>query len=260
MELAEIRAGFVATGVPAALVSALLAEYEEAKRRFYLDDHMPTAVEGGRFAEAALRVLEHSLLGSATPLGQSLPPFTVQRLAQFEGATSVHESLRIHVPRALFSILAVRNKRDAAHLNDGISANLQDATYVVGVLDWVLAEFVRVFHDVPPGRAQAAIEDLVKRQVPVIEVIDGQPVCSKVLGVSDKALLFLNRAGRDDGLPIAELQRQMMYSDRGNLTRALKTMAGRRLVLLHPGTGKAHITSEGMRNVEARRVLHPAAD
>ena len=258
MELAEIEGGFVASGVPAPLAAALLSEYAEAKRRFYLDDHMPTEVEGGRFAEAALRVLEHVLLGSATPLGKSLPPFNAQRLGQFENATSVHESLRVHIPRALFSVFAVRNKRDAAHLNDGISANLQDATYVVGVLDWSLAEFVRVFHDVSPSRAQAVIEDLVKRQVPVVEVIDGQPVCSKDLGVSDKALLFLYRAGRDVGLPIAELQQQMMYRDRGNLTRALKTMADHRLVLLHPATGKAHITSEGMRNIEGRRILHPA--
>lgn len=257
MNLAQVKAGFDAAGLPAAVTQRLLNEYTETKRRYHLADHQPTAVDAGRFAEAALRVIEHVLFGAHTPLNKSLASFNAHRLAQFESATSTHESLRIHVPRALFSVYAVRNKRDAAHLNDGIDANLQDATYVVGVLDWVLAELVRIYHNVSPSEAQAIINDLIVREVPVIEEIAGQPVLSKPLGVSDRILVFLYRGGRDAGLAIAELQRQMRHPDRSNLSKSVKTLDAKGLVLLHPDSGRAHITSKGMADVEHRHLLKP---
>jgi hypothetical protein len=258
VDLDEVEAGFIASGLPAAVTKRLLKEYVDAKRRYHLGDHRPTEVDAGRFAEAALRLVEHALFQSYTPLSKNMPKLTTQRLAQFESATSPHDSLRIHIPRALFSVYAVRNKRDAAHLNDGIDANLQDATYVVAVLDWVLAELVRIYHAVPAATAQAIIDDLVVREVPVIEEIDGQPVLSKVIGVSDRILVFLYRAGRDLGLDIPELQRQMRHSDRSNLTKAVRNLDKKGLVLLHPRSGRAHITSSGMADVEQRRLLTPA--
>lgn len=257
MDLAAVEAGFVASGMPGPLANALLAEYVETKRRFHLGDHLPTEVQGGRFAEAALRVIEHDLFGQATAIGKTLPQFNARRLAQFEGATSPHESLRIHIPRALFSVFAIRNKRDAAHLGDGISPNLQDSTYVVAVLDWVLAEFVRIHHRVSAAEAQSIIDNLVTREVPIIEEIDGQPVCLADLGVSDRILVFLYRAGTQVGLPMATLQQQMMHPDRSNLAKAVKKLAERKLVLIHPVTKVAHLTGLGVRDVQERRLLNP---
>ena len=49
-------------------------------------------------------------------------------------------------------------KRDVAHLGDGIDANLQDATLVIGNMDWVMAELVRLHHGVPANAAQKIIE------------------------------------------------------------------------------------------------------
>jgi hypothetical protein len=252
-----VQLGLDAAKIPTNVTQRMLAEYAEVKRRYHLGDHRPAAVNAGRFAEAALRLIEGALFGKSTPLNKSLPALSAQRLAQFENATSPHESLRIHIPRALHSVYAVRNKRDAAHLNDSISPNLQDATYVVGVLDWVLAEFVRIFHSVSPEAAQAIIDDLVTREVPVIEEIDGQPVLSRDLTVGDTILVFLYRAGRDTGVDIAELQRQMRHGDRSNLTRAVKGLDSKGLALLHPATRKAHITSKGMAHVERHRLLAP---
>ncbi len=256
MQLAEVHGGLVAGGVPDELATALLDEFVQTKRSYHLQDHRPTAVGAGRFAEAAVRILEHALHGRYTALSASAPKLTQQQLAKFENATSPHESLRIHIPRLLYAVYAVRNKRDAAHLNDGIDPNLQDATLVVGVLEWVLAEFVRLYHDVTPGRAQQIIADLVMREVPVVEEIAGQPVLSKDLPVGDQILVFLYRAGRDAGLDLGELQRHMRHGHRSNLTAAVKRLDGKRLVLLQDG--RAHITSLGMRDLEARQLLRPA--
>lgn len=258
MNAAEIKAGFVAAGMPAELADEVLQGYEEAKRRFYLGDHRPTEVEGGRFCEAVTRVLEHELLGRYTPLGKTLPSLNDKRLSSFFSASGKPDGLRIHVPKALYFIYGIRNQRDVAHLGDGIDPNMQDATLVVGTLDWMMAELVRVFHTVSPDEAHAIITDLVTREVPVVEEIDGQPVCSKNLGAGDRILVFLYRAGRDVGLDLKELKRQMRQNDQGNLNKAVRRLDAKSLVLLHPDTNTAHITSRGMADVEARKLLQPA--
>jgi hypothetical protein len=257
VNLAEVRAGFIDNGMPTELVDELLYQYVETKRRYHLNDHRPTAVEGGRFCEAVTRVLEHELFGKYTKLGKSLPGLDDKRLATFRQAQNPNESLRVHVPKGLYLVYGIRNQRDAAHLGDGIDPNLQDATLVIGVLDWIMAELVRIFHTVSPNEAYAIISDLVTREVPVIEEIDGQPICSADLGVSDRILVFLYRAGRDRGLDLPELQRQMRHGNRGNLTTAVKRLDEKGLVLLHPTSKRAHVTSKGMAEVETRRLLNP---
>ena len=92
------------------------------------------------------------------------------------------------------AIYDIRNKRDVAHLGDAIDPNLQDATLVTANMDWVLAEVVRLHHNVSPDQAQAIIHDLVSREVPAIEEIDGQPVILSDLRPRDQASLLLYRA------------------------------------------------------------------
>jgi hypothetical protein len=258
MNATEIKTGFVVAGMPAELADEVLQGYEEAKRRFYLGDHRPTEVEGGRFCEAVTRVLEHELLERYTPLGKTLPSLNDKRLSSFFGAQGKPDGLRLHLPKALYFIYGIRNQRDVAHLGDGIDPNIQDATLVVGTLDWMMAELVRVFHTVSPDEAHAIITDLVTREVPVVEEIDGQPVCSKELGVGDQILVFLYRAGRDAGLDLKELKRQMRQNDQSNLNKAVRRLDTKGLVLLHPDTNNAHITSKGMADVEVRKLLQPA--
>lgn len=200
----------------------------------------------------------HELLGRYTPLGKTLPSLNDKRLNSFFRAQGKPDGLRVHLPKALYLIYGIRNQRDVAHLGDGIDPNMQDATLVVGTLDWMMAELVRVFHTVSPDEAHAIITDLVTREVPVVEEIDGQPVCSKDLGVGDQILVFLYRAGRDAGLDLKELKRQMRHHDQSNLNKAVRRLDTKSLVLLHPDTNKADITSKGMADVEARKLLQPA--
>src|SRR5438128_1178016 len=129
--------------------------YVEAKRRYHLGDHRPNAVEGGRFSEAVFRLLQHATTGSFTPLGKTLPTIDklLEKLANLPTADAP-ESVRIHIPRTLRLIYDIRNKRDTAHLGDGIDPNVQDATLVIGNMDWVMAELVRLHHGVSANEAQ----------------------------------------------------------------------------------------------------------
>ena len=76
MDLAQVRQGFVSAGIPTPIIDEIPAAYEEAKRRYHLGDHRPQEVEGGRFAEAVFRALQHVAGQPVTPIGKTLPPST----------------------------------------------------------------------------------------------------------------------------------------------------------------------------------------
>jgi len=257
VELADVRNGFVAAGLPGALVDELLAAYVEAKRRFHLRDLRPQEVEGGRFSEAGFRLLQHACGKPVTPLGKQLPSVDTL-LRQLENETSQPDAIRFHIPRTLRVIYDIRNKRDVAHLADGIDPNLQDATLVIANIDWVMAELVRLYHNVSANDAQAIIENFVTKEVPAVEEIDGQPVILSDLGASDQALLMLYRAGAA-GASLDELAGWLRAPRKDRLRTRLARLDEHKLVLLHPGNGRHFITANGRREVEERNLARPAS-
>jgi hypothetical protein len=157
---------------PARLVDELLSAYQDAKHNFFLGGLRLSAVEGGRFCEAAFRMLERVIKGSSTDLNRALDSERLI-LALSNSPKTYSDSIRLHIPRAIRVVYDIRNNRDAAHLADGIDPNLQDATLVISNLDWILAEFIRLYHNVSADEARKIIDSLVTRRVPVIEDFGG---------------------------------------------------------------------------------------
>jgi hypothetical protein len=94
----------------------------------------------------------------------------------------------------------VRNNRDAAHLADGIDPNTQDATLVVTVADWVLADFVRLYHDGAADEAQDMVEQIVTLEAPAIQDFDGfLKVLRRDLSPADRFLVLLYARAKGGG-------------------------------------------------------------
>jgi hypothetical protein len=236
------------------IVDELLGAYEEAKRNYYLGGLRLSEVEGGRFCEAAFRMLQQSYTGKFLPLGKPLKTDEIiDELSRLPSAI-YPEAVRIHIPRALRLVYDVRNKRDVAHLADGIDPNVQDATMVIAVLDWVLAEFVRLHHAVPADEAQRIVQDLVTRRVPAIQDFDGFPkVLRPDLKASDYVLILLYYRGAS-GATHDELLEWVKPTMRANLPRTLTQLEHDKAhVVLRKG--RYAITERGMREVERRRLF-----
>jgi hypothetical protein len=246
-----IRNGLVAH-LPARLVDEMLTAYVEAKQKYYEGGLRLSEVEGGRFCEAVFRLLQHASGKPVTPLGRSLDSEKlILQLASL--ATSFPDSIRIHIPRALRMVYDIRNKRDAAHLADGIDPNLQDATLVVGTLDWILAELIRLYHSVSADEAQAIVETLVTRKAPAIEVIgDFLKVLNPQLAASDYVLLLLYHQGRR-GATLEDLTTWARPSMRRNLRRTLHRLEHDN-AFVHSAGDRITITATGMRDVERKRL------
>jgi hypothetical protein len=249
----RVQQGFIAAGIPAELVKELLEAFAEAKRRFYRDDLRPSEIEGARFSEAVFRILEWGTTQQYTPLGGNLPKVPTL-MGKFEQATAAPESVRFHIPRTLRLIYDVRNKRDVAHLGDGIDPNQQDATMVVRNMEWVLAELVRLHHNVSATEAHGIIVDLVSKDVPLIQVFDGFPRVLKQLKASDHMLALLYWRGVE-GATFTELYSWARAAMRSNLRRTLSTLDAKDLI--HLNGDRYVLTNLGERDVELRKLLEP---
>jgi hypothetical protein len=239
--------------LPTKLVDELLAAYEEAKQNFYVGGLRLSAVEGGRFCEAAFRLLEHITSGKSTPLNKQLETDRVILALSNLPSAKHPDSIRIHIPRALRVVYDIRNKRDVAHLADGIDPNLQDATLVVSVLDWITAEFVRIYHGVTADQAQGIIEMLVTRKVPAVQDFEGfLKILNTSLKASEYVLLTLYERGTQ-GATYDEIERWVHPSMRSNLQRTLRRLTDDQ-AYIHSTKGRYVITKSGMAEVERKKL------
>lgn len=264
-DFAQIRPGFMNAGIPDDLIDALFEAYAEAKRRFYLGDHRPNEVEGGRFVEAAMRILEFKVFGTHTPIGKQINPPVDALVKKLESTGGHDPALTIHIPRLLLPVYTIRNKRDVAHIGPDISPNLQDSTIVVAVMDWVMAEFVRLYHQVNNTEAQRIIDGLVTREVPVIQMFGDYPKLLKDTKVTlpEHILILLYRRGAE-GATKTELgtwtakatSRVPSTSEKSVLATALRRLdaAGE----VHIDGDRTYITYKGQKRVETKRLIQPA--
>jgi hypothetical protein len=248
----------LATKLDAKLVKELLDAHSEAKKNFYLGGLRLSAVEGGRFCEATFRILQDITEKKHTPLNKTLPKTDdlIFRLSQLDGS-KFNDAVRIHIPRSLRLVYDIRNKRDTAHLSDGIDPNLQDATLVVTVIDWVLAELIRLYHNVPANTASKIVDGIVKRIAPTVQDFNGfLKVLNPKLGVSDHCAVLLYQRG-EDGATYDELETWARPPMRANLKRTLDTLVDKKDYVHFDGK-RYIITRYGEQFVEQKGLITPA--
>jgi hypothetical protein len=236
------------------LVDEVLTTHSEAKRNFLLGGLRLAEVEAGRFCEAAFRILEEFTSGAYTPLNSPMDAQAIIiRLANLAKA-SVPDSIRLHIPRALRLVYDIRNNRNAAHLADGIDPNLQDATLVVSILDWVLAELIRLFHNVSPEEAHALVDTIVARSAPTVQEFEGfLKVLNPALSAGDFVLLLLyQRSTR--GATFVELNGWVGPKMKSNLRRTLSRLVNDRAYVHFDGS-HYFITRSGEVSVETSGLL-----
>lgn len=251
---ARIRKALIAR-FPEKYVDELLECFREQRRNLLLGNLRPNEVEGGRFAEAAFRLLEHYVGWTVTPLGKQVDTEgLIKKLQNILTSAGVPDSVRLHIPRTLRVIYDIRSKRDAVHLADGIDPNLQDSTFVGGALAWVLAELVRIAKGVRPEEAFALVRNITVRRIPAVEDFHGfLKTLRPSLGPGDRILLLLYHRA-EQGAGVQELSNSLKPSQRKNAKRALHNLEHEKdLVVNLNGTFK--ITRRGIQEIERRGLI-----
>jgi hypothetical protein len=239
----------------AKLVDELLEAFDEAKRNYYEGGHRLSAVEGGRFCEASFRILEEATTGNFTPIGTVLDTERLERRLSALPAAAFSRSIRVYIPRALRVVYDIRNNRDTAHLADGIDPNIQDANLVIGILGWVMAELVRLYHGVTAKEAQRIVDELSVRRAPIIQEFGEVPrILRSDLRTSDYVLLLLYHVD-SKGASLTNLSSWVRPSMRANLRRTLRGLDDKAFV--HQSGEHSQITQLGKQYIEDNRLLQP---
>jgi len=198
---------------PKGLISKLTYHYAKLKSSFTQNALEPGELNGAKFAEVVFRLMQYATdpQHHYTPLRQSLPPAN-NLVAQFQQLPKTFDdSLRLHIPQLLRAIYGIRSKRGVGHIGE-LDANLMDATLVMAVCDWVMAELIRLYHDCSADEAQDIIDRLVKRSIPVIYDRDGIKTSLRQMPYDEVALLFLHYEGEKDIL-VGDLCKWVGYTN-----------------------------------------------
>lgn len=180
------------------LVDALLQAYSELKNQYYLGKHKPSELEGGHFAEVVIRILQHIAEGKYTPLDTSLVRFDIKEVEKYSQLprADFHDSVRIHIPRAILSIYGIRNRRGVGHIGGDVNPNLPDSTFIVATCDWILTELISLYYTSSREEAQILVDSLVEKKVPLVQDFDGfLKVLAPNISIADKALVLLYSKG-----------------------------------------------------------------
>lgn len=181
----------VFSNLPKELSDKLEQCYTNIRRNYREGKHEPVELNGGKFSECVYRILEWKTTGKYIPIGTQISNFG-DSLKKFENLTSEPESIRFHIPNVLNALFDIRNKRDVGHIAKDINPNEMDAMFVVSAANWVMAELVRVFHSLKPEEAQAIIETITAKEVPLIWAVgDVKRVLAPKMSFKDKTLALL---------------------------------------------------------------------
>ena len=207
--------------LPSDLVNALQTEFQKLHQQYFLGRWEPSQLDGGRFAEAILRIIEFKNTGSYTAIDKQLNRLKIVQAA--EKNTVLVDSLRFQIPCLAGLILDFRNKRNVCHLGS-IDVNEMDSSFVLNAANWITAELIRLETQMRPDDDQAEIKKIIERKVPIIEEIGGRLKClNPKLGAKEKAMVFCYQKYPSQ-VSLDDLNDWMKYSNKGVLRKQLEEL------------------------------------
>jgi hypothetical protein len=174
--------------LPDYLVKSLQTEFQKLHKQYFLGHWEPGQLDGGRFAEITLRIVELKNTGNFTPIDTQLNRLTIIRSA--EQNTSLPYSLRFQIPRISGLILDFRNNRNVGHVGN-IDVNEMDSTFILHSANWIVSELIRLETNMSPVEAQKEIKKIIERKVPLIEELGGRlKILNSKLNINEKILVI----------------------------------------------------------------------
>ena len=73
-------------------------------------------------------------------------------------ASKADRSPRIQIPRMIAALYEIRNHRGVGHAGGDVNPNQMDATAVLYISKWLMAELVRILHGLTTDEASEIVE------------------------------------------------------------------------------------------------------
>lgn len=178
--------------LPASLRKELIQAFNKIVTNFREGRWEPSELNGGKMCEVVYSILNGHVTG-AFPKKASKPRNMVDACNSLSSApASFPRSVRIQIPRMLIVLYEIRNNRGVGHVGGDVDPNHMDATVVLYCSKWIMAELVRVFHDLDTEAATKVVESLIEKEVPFIwNVNEKKRVLRAGSTMKEKTLLLL---------------------------------------------------------------------
>jgi hypothetical protein len=180
------------SGLPDKLREELLLAYREVVRNYMEHRWEPSELNGGKLCEAVYTILKGHI-GGQYPQRASKPSNMLDACRALEQASSSFpRSVRIQIPRMLIALYEIRNNRGVGHVGGDVNPNQMDATCVLYMVKWIMADLVRIFHNVDVLTATTIVDTIVERVLPTVwEVAGKRRVIDTETTMKEKTLLLL---------------------------------------------------------------------
>lgn len=155
------------SALPTGLRKDLLDAFNEIVNNYQQRRWEPSELNGGKLCEAVHTIIRGLADGSYLARS-SKPRNMVAACNAMEHETSQPRSVRIQIPRMIIALYEIRNNRGVGHAGGDVDPNEMDATAVLYMSKWLMAEVVRVIHTFTTEEASNVVEALVERQVALV--------------------------------------------------------------------------------------------
>lgn len=252
---APILPGQAFAQLPPKLREDLLNAFEKIVRNFAEGRWEPAELNGGKLCEAVYSICRGIVDGSM-PTRATKPGNMVKACRELEEGpkAAAPHSVRVQIPRILLGLYDIRNNRNVGHVGGDVDPNHMDAMFVLQSAKWVVAELVRVLHQMPVEDAVSLVDSLVEREVPLVwKVGDKRRVLDPKMSIKDKTLLLLHGST----MPVAEdvlcdwVEQPKLAVYRRDILRPTHKA---RLIEYDPGSKTVVISPRGVAYVEERLI------
>ncbi|MDD5491543.1 MAG: hypothetical protein PHV60_02545 [bacterium] len=244
--------GTIFSSLPGELRVHLEKSYNKIKTNFIQGKYEPSELNGGKFCEVVIRVLQWNTSSSKIyqPFKDKIRDFG-QLTRSFESLSGFPDSIRFHIPKILNALYTIRNKRNIGHINGDVDPNHMDACFIVAAADWVMSELIRILHNVTTIQAQAIVEGLITKKIPVVWNINGKKrVLDPSLKYPDQTLLLLYES-YPVPIGVGDLCKWLEYANPSEYRKyILKVLHGKKLIDYDKKTGAVNLSPLGLSYVE----------
>ena len=243
------------SAIPDQYRKPLLDSFETIELCYRLNQWKPAELDGGVFSECVISIVNCVVSGSWGS-GPSKPQNMPNACQQLEQHWQTHgRSLCIQIPRLLPGLYEIRNNRGVGHVGGDVDPNEMDSRYVAFTARWIIAELVRVFHNVTLNEAQALVHACVQFDIPEVWAVgDVRRVLKPNLSTSEQTLVLLYSSNGT-----ASAEELICWTEYGNKSRytgkILKELHDNRVIEFDRVTGIVTLSPIG-----ARRAQHLIAD
>jgi hypothetical protein len=234
--------------IPDGLRKPLLEEYSNVQRNYLEHRWTPSELSGGRFCEIVYTILKGYSTGNY-PSSPIKPPRFVDACHALESTTSNPRSFKILIPRILPALYEIRNNRGVGHVGGDVDSNHIDASAVLSIASWIMAELIRVFHNINIQDAQKIADILVDRKIPLVWYSgDIRRVLQPNLSIMNQTLLL---SSTSETVTKHDLIRWLEPTNRAYFYQLLRRMHKSRLIELSSDETTIQILPPGMAIVES---------